>query len=233
MAEIVAASDRSLLVVFGNTISAEHHTRVMDLLHRLQRRPLPGVTSLSPAYASLLLRFDPLRVTGHSLELRLRGLLRETEHESSLAPAEAAPMEIPVCYEAPYAPDLPGLAAEAGLTEDKVVALHSAPVYLVYFLGFAPGFGYMGEVDARIALPRFASPRAMVAAGSVGIAGRQTGIYPLAIPGGWRLIGRCPLQLVEAVPGNGIRTLLEPGRRVKFKPISRTEFENQVEPCFV
>jgi len=139
-------------------------------------------------------------------------------------------MEIPVCYEEKCAPDLAEVARESGVSEVEVIRLHGEPTYRVYFLGFAPGFAYLGDVDERIAAPRRATPRATVAAGAVGIAGRQTGIYPRRMPGGWRLIGQCPLPLLETTPDGGIRTLLEPGDTVTFVPISWAQFESLVKP---
>ena len=131
-------------------------------------------------------------------------------------------MEVPVCYDAEFGPDLAQLADAAGLTTGQVVRLHSETTYTVYFLGFVPGFAYLGEVPETIAAARLAVPRRRVERGSVGIAGRQTGVYPCAVPGGWRLIGRTPLSMFR--PDRDPMSLLLPGDEVRFRPISGEEF---------
>ena len=139
------------------------------------------------------------------------------------ADAPARTVEIPVCYEPAFAPDLEEVARRTGLEPARVAALHAAAPHRVLMIGFAPGHPYIGGLDARLAVPRRASPRLRVEAGSVAIANAQTSIYPFAIPGGWNVIGRTPLALFD--PAREPATLLEPGDAVAFKPISRTEFE--------
>lgn len=225
MADIVPASDRSLLVVFGNTLSPRHHSRVVALCRALEQDPLTGVTSFSPAYASLLVRYDPLRVTPQRLELRLRDMLKHNAEQASEIARHPRQVELPVCYCAEFAPDLAELAKQRGLTTEEVVEIHTSITYHAYFLGFAPGFAYLGEVDKRIATPRHAAPRPQVPAGAVGIAGKQTGIYPRSMPGGWQLIGRCPLEMVEATEDGGVQTLILPGDAVRFRAITREQFD--------
>jgi inhibitor of KinA len=130
---------------------------------------------------------------------------------------------IPVCYDVEFGPDLPDVAHRAGLSTEEVIRLHSSPTYLVYFLGFSPGFVYLGGLPDSLHTPRLATPRPTIAGGSVGIAGSQTGIYPVDSPGGWKLIGRTPLRMFdpEATPP----TRLQPGDRMKFAPIDREEFQ--------
>jgi inhibitor of KinA len=144
----------------------------------------------------------------------------------ALAPgavAEAETIEIPVCYGGAFGPDLAVVAAQARLSLEEVIARHAAPNYLVHMIGFAPGFPYLGGLDARLATPRKAAPRPLVPAGSVGIAGGQTGIYSLPTPGGWQLIGRTPLRLFD--PARSQPSLLRAGLRLRFVPISKAEFQ--------
>ena len=220
MQEMVAASDSSLLVVFGEQISLELHQRVMALFTALQRARDPRIRNLHPAYVSLLIDFDPLRLSHQELRGRVEELL------TGLPATEAEPREvitIPVCYDPEFAPDLAEVAAHAGITGEEVARLHSAATYRVYFLGFAPGFTYLGGLPEALHIPRLASPRRSVAAGSVGIAGSQTGIYPLPSPGGWRLIGRTPWRMFD--PGAVPPTRLQPGDQVRFTGIERAAFE--------
>ncbi len=226
--EIIPASDRSLLVLFGEKLSLDHHARVLALWRSATDSQLPGVTSVSPAYASLLVRFDPLRVTMQRLEERLRELVRVSASASPALPSQQ--VELPVCYHPQVAPDLLDLAAECGLSPEEVATVHTGKEYLVYFLGFAPGFAYMGDVDSRIARPRHSAPRTRVPQGAVGIAGRQTGIYPRSMPGGWRLIGCCPLPLVTPDADPRHQTLLQTGDIVRFRSILLDEFQELSQP---
>jgi inhibitor of KinA len=199
------ASDRSLLVRFGAEISPSVHRQVRAFLRAFRA---PGVTNLHPAYASVLISFDPLRTTHAELEQAVH---------AAAAPAPETParlIEIPVCYGGEFGPDLDDVAAHNHLTPSQVIDLHSSAEYLVYFLGFSPGFPYLGGMPEQLATPRLPSPRKHVPAGSVAIGGPQTGIYPLASPGGWRIIGRTDLELFD--PDRRPPTLLETGDRVRF-----------------
>jgi inhibitor of KinA len=211
------ASDRSLLVEFGNEITDETHASVARLLRLLEQEPIPWVQNLHPAYCSLLLTFDARHCTHQELTVAVTDCLKRLE--KAVLPA-ARLVEIPVHYGHTMAPDLDEVGAGGGRAAEEVVKLHSGTEYKVYFLGFVPGFAYMGEVPEILATPRLATPRRAVPAGSVGIAGRQTGIYPLPTPGGWRLIGRTPLAMFQ--PGSG--SLLRTGDRVRFFAISAEEF---------
>lgn len=223
MAEILAASDRSVLVRFGAEMSPEYHRAVCGLMRAFERKPVAGVTSISPGFASVLFRYDPRLLSPRDAEHAVELLL---DHEDSAALGGRA-VEVPVCYGGEYGPDLDELAQWAGLSPDAVVELHCAEEYHVYFLGFAPGFAYLGEVDPRIAMPRRAKPRPRVPRGSVGIAARQTAVYPSATPGGWNLIGRCPLALFSTAPE--CKTLLQTGDTVRFRPIDGAEFARIAE----
>lgn len=212
----LAASDDALLVRFGTEISVAHHRRVRSLTAALERAALPAVRNLHPAYASLLIRFDPLRSDHAAIEAAVRGLLDALE-----APAAPRAIEIPVCYGGEFGPDLAAVAEHCRLEPQEVIARHSAPEYLVYFLGFSPGFPYLGGMDAALATPRLPAPRTRVPAGSVAIGGAQTGVYPVATPGGWRLIGRTPLRLFDSERPEP--ALVRMGDQVRFVPIDAAE----------
>lgn len=218
-AQFQCASDRTLLISFGERIERGAHLRVRGLLASLQREPIAAVLNLHPAYCSLLVRFDPCRASHAELQEEIRRRFAGLD----AGPAAAArQVEVPVCYGGEFGPDLEELALLAGLTEQEVVRLHSQTTYTAYFLGFVPGFAYLGAVPEQIAAARLAAPRRRVESGSVGIAGRQTGIYPCAVPGGWRLIGRTPLSLFR--PDRDPMSLLLPGDEVRFRPICADEY---------
>src|SRR5215472_3598501 len=210
--QILPASDSSLLVSFGDAISMEAHQHVVRLTSALGKRPA-GIRNLHPAFASILIDFDPRRWTHEEVDKLVR--------ERMAAPYEATSggrlIEIPVRYGGVDGPDLEQVARHTGLTTRRVVELHAAAEYLVYFVGFAPGFPYLGGMPAELATPRLAAPRKWVPAGSVAIGGMQSGIYPLESPGGWRLIGRTPLRLFDPAADPPAR--LRMGDQVRFVPV--------------
>jgi len=214
-----AASDRSLLVYFGDAISLDAHERVRRLLLSLESRLVAGIRNLHPAYCSLLIDFDALRLSHGELEATLREYLERLDAVPLLSPRE---LEIPTCYGREFGPDLDDVAALHGMKANQVIELHASVSYLVYFLGFVPGFAYLGGLPEALATPRLAAPRRSVPAGSVGIAGDQTGVYPFATPGGWRLIGRTPIAMFRADRDN--MSFLSIGDRVRFTPISAARF---------
>jgi KipI family sensor histidine kinase inhibitor len=181
------------------------------------------VSEVVPAYASLLVIFDPLRVPREGLERELAALAEEVAAVRASPPRRV--VRIPVCYGGELGPDLDEVARVAGLLPAEVVARHAAPVYRVYLLGFTPGFPYLGGMDRRIACPRLPSPRLRVAPGSVAIAGEQTGIYPVESPGGWRVVGRTPLRLFDPAPGAKHPFLLAAGDGLQFVPVDREAYE--------
>jgi KipI family sensor histidine kinase inhibitor len=213
------ASDHSLLVSFGEEISQAAHGQVRRLLHLLQAEPPAGVLNLHPAYASLLVSYDPLRADREELQ---REIERRLAGAGEAGLSEPRVVEIPVCYGAELGPDLGDAAAVCQLHPAEMIREHAAGDYLVYFLGFSPGFPYLGGMSPRIAAPRRATPRKRVPAGSVAIGGSQTGVYPTASPGGWQLIGRTPLGLFDA--GRTPPALLALGDRVRFVAIGEDEF---------
>jgi inhibitor of KinA len=213
------SSDCSLLVYLGREISLDTHRRVLKLVRLMEAEPSPGLRNLHPSYCSLLVVFDPVR-TDHA-EVRAHvGRLAERFDEVML-PAPRT-VEIPVCYGGEYGPDLEDVAAMHGLTPERVIELHSSAEYVVYFIGFVPGYPYLGGLPDVLATPRLAQPRRLVPAGSVGIAGNQAGIYSLATPGGWRLLGRTPRVLFD--PARVPMSLLEIGDIVRFRAITKEQF---------
>jgi KipI family sensor histidine kinase inhibitor len=212
------ASDQSLLVYFGEHITVEGHQHVMQLLRLLESEPIGSIRNLHPAYCSLLIKFDALKLGHDDLEAILRLYLERLE---GLCLPEPRQIEIPVCYGGEHGPDLNEVAAMHGMTPARVIELHASATYEVYFLGFVPGFAYLGELPAALATPRLTTPRRTVPPGSVGIAGSQTGVYPFATPGGWRLLGRTPLQMfLPDRGGTSPKSLLSIGDRVRFQPVS-------------
>jgi len=203
--------DSALLISFGELIDEDINDRVHALAGEIERTNFEWLIEVVPAYSSLAVIYDPLLID-------FKGV-RETVERIEVASErfEGKLVEVPVVYGGQYGPDIEFVAEYNGLSVDDVIEIHSRPVYRVYFLGFLPGFAYLGGMDERIATPRLEKPRLKVPAGSVGIAGRQTGVYPLESPGGWRLVGRTPLRLFN--PSNEPPTLLQPGDRVKFVPI--------------
>ncbi|MFN7994509.1 MAG: 5-oxoprolinase subunit PxpB [Bryobacteraceae bacterium] len=211
---IEIAGDRSLLVIFGEAISPDSHRQVLRMTRCFSE--IPAVTNVHPAYASVLVDFDPLRTTHDEIEERARYFLT---HADAAPLPEPRRIEIPVHYGGDDGPDLDEVARLAGRTPEEVIALHSGADYLVYFLGFSPGFPYLGGMPEEIAVPRLDTPRRRVPAGSVAIGGHQTGVYPLASPGGWRIIGRTPLHLFQ--PDANPPVLLQMGDHVTFVPMSK------------
>ncbi len=218
-AEIRFASDHSLLIKLGCEISRERQRGVAQLCAIIGASNIGPVLNLHPAYSSLLITFDPRKMSPHSLQQTARQWLEKMKSAAVPAPQR---IEIPVCYGAAYGPDLLDVAAHTGLSEDDVVHVHSSVDYFVYFLGFSPGFAYLGELPMQLSVPRLPSPRTRVPAGSVAIGGSQTGVYPVASPGGWRIIGRTPLALFQ--PYATPPTLLRMGDLVCFRPITADEY---------
>lgn len=213
------ASDQSLLVYFGERVAREAHEHVRRLVRLFELEPLDGVKNLHPSYCSVLVKFDPLKLRHENLEELLRGYIERME---KVALPEPRDVEIPVCYGGEFGPDLNDVAKLHDLTPERVIELHAAGRYIVYFLGFVPGFAYLGELAPQLVTPRLTSPRKSVPAGSVGIAANHTGVYPVSTPGGWRLLGRTPARMFR--PEREEMSLLSIGDRVHFAPISRAQF---------
>lgn len=213
--------DAALVVEFGDTISLEINRRVVALDNAILKAEIRGVEELVPTYRSLLVRYDPLKISYEQLVFRVKDL--EENLKDSHAKMEGRKVVVPVVYGGEYGPDLGHVAQLHGLTNEQVVRLHSEREYRVYMIGFVAGFPYLGEVADEIATPRLETPRLKVSAGSVGIAEKQTGIYPCEAPGGWQIIGRTPISLFD--PWQQPPTPLNSGDTVKFKPISEAEYK--------
>lgn len=216
------AGEGGLVVELGDAIDPELNARVHRLAREIRARLGDRIVEVVPTYRSLLVRHDPLRVPRRRLEREIGALLAELPSGSAAASA-ARTVRVPTCYGGDLGPDLEAVASHAGLSPGEVVAIHAGATYQVFMLGFTPGFPYLGGMDLRIATPRLETPRQRVEAGSVGIGGPQTGIYPVASPGGWRLVGRTPLRLFDS--GAPSPFLLAPGDKLRFAPIERDEFD--------
>jgi KipI family sensor histidine kinase inhibitor len=224
--QVEALGDRALLLILGQGIDPSVNDQVHKLASLLRQQRLPGVHDLVPAYATVAVHYDPAAWSGEKVpphEALSREILRLWKRAVAAPLPDPRLVEIPVCYGGAFGPDLAEVAALCALSEAEVIARHTAATYRVYMIGFSPGFAYLGGLDSTIAAPRRATPRTMVPAGSVGIAGMQTGIYPLASPGGWQIIGRTPEPLF--LPTQERPCLLNPGDRLRFVPIDAMAFQ--------
>lgn len=212
------AGDAALVVEFGDTIDLEINRRVHALARALAEDPSPGLGEAVPSYRSLLVHYDPLQLAHAEVESFVTQALQRCEDAQLPEPRL---VEIPTVYGGERGPDIGFVAEYNGLTVADVVRLHSEVTYTVYMLGFTPGFPYLGGLPDALATPRLETPRQRVPAGSVGIAGSQTGVYPLATPGGWRLIGWTPAKLFD--PARTPPALLHPGDQVRFVPTEEDE----------
>jgi inhibitor of KinA len=218
--------DSALLITLGDHISPRVHSAVRKAARRIAAARIPGVTDIVPAFASVAVHYDPAcaaldgRDTPYEWTRdRVASALAGTDDAADVA---GRLVDIPVCYGGAHGPDLEELAAAHSMTADEVIRLHAEPEYMVYMLGFLPGFPYLGGLAPELATPRRAVPRTHVPSGSVGIGGEQTGIYPLESPGGWHLIGRTPLRLFT--PEQDPPTFVAIGDRIRFRRITEAEF---------
>ena len=211
--------DRALIAVYGDRIDPAVNETVRRAAALIETLRHPAVEAVVPSYCSLAVHYNPDLISPDDLG----GLLRDLAvHTGDTVIPQAAVVEIPVCYGGEFGPDLDAVAAHNRLAPREAVRLHSATVYRIHAIGFSPGFCYLGGLDSRLHMPRLATPRLQVPAGSVGIAGGQTGIYPLASPGGWRLIGRTPLSLFD--PERKPPLVYRTGDGIRFRPIPTATF---------
>lgn len=219
-ARYLPAGDKGLVVEFGNAISPEINNKVRSFALALEETDMAGLVEFIPTYRSLLLIYDPLVWKPGHLTARLREL------ESGLGTMKLPEPDIyylPVVYGGEFGPDLAFVCRHTGLSEEEVIRTHTGVKYLTYMLGFTPGFPYLGGMDGRLAAPRLDNPRLNIPAGSVGIAGSQTGIYPVDSPGGWRIIGRTPVRLFQ--PGGKKPVLLSAGNYIRFFSVTPEEYQ--------
>ena len=226
--KIFPLGDSAITIDYGNVVDELVNKKIIALFELFAKAPVPGMIEAVPAYSSITIFYDPVAIKktipGNQTVFEwIAGQIEQRLKEDLLIP-DTTPrvIKIPVCYEAEFGLDIQELAFQKNLSPSEVVEFHIAKTYRVYMLGFLPGFAYMGEVDEKIAMPRKPQPRQHVEAGSVGIAGKQTGIYPLQSPGGWQLIGRTPIKLFNK--NDDPTTLFRAGDMVVFVPISKEEF---------
>lgn len=234
--KIFPLGDNALTIDFGNEISVELSERVLKLAQIFEGNSFAGFIEAVPAYSSLTVFYDVLKVRKHFREFQtafeaVENFTREVLKNSfEFQEAQTRLVEIPVCFEAEFGVDLEFVGSENNLSTEQVIEIFLNKTYRVFMLGFLPGFSYMGEVDEKIATPRKLTPRLKVATGSVGIAGKQTGIYSLESPGGWQIIGRTPIELFT--PNAETPTFLQAGDTVKFYAVDKENFVNLLNTKF-
>ena len=212
--------DSAIQIEFGQEITPAINAQITAFVELIKNQKIEGIIDMIPAFCTLLINYDPRIIVYKELLTRLQELAKldiQIQNLSSKA------FEIPVIYGGEYGPDLENVAKLAGLLEEEVIAIHSRPDYLIYMLGFMPGFPYLGGLDARIHTPRLDNPRLKIPSGSVGIGGEQTGIYPLESPGGWQLLGRTPVKIYE--PSREVPILFNAGDYIRFVPITEEEYQ--------
>ena len=219
---ILSAGEQGLVIEFGDKVDPAVNRKVHDLSKLLQQQQNLGIREVVPTYRSLLVYFDPLVVSRRELTDQITKFLAAGGADGS-ANTETRLVTIPVCYGGEYGPDLAFVAQHNGLSEAEVIQIHTSTPYLVYMLGFTPGFPYLGGMSDKIATPRLKQPRTAIPAGSVGIAGNQTGFYPVQSPGGWQLIGQTPVKGFD--PRLEQPFLLCAGDYVQFQAITATEYD--------
>lgn len=217
--KILTAGDASLLVEFGKEINPDINRKIAATVQLMREQHIEGVVDVIPSFCALLINYDPRVIGYEEIKGRIKDLLKV---EIKAGDERKKIFEIPVCYGGEFGPDIATIAEHAGLTEQEVIDIHSSRDYLIYMLGFLPGFCYLGGLDERIFTPRLASPRLKIEAGSVGIGGSQTGIYPLDSPGGWQLMGKTPVKTYD--PDREVPILVEAGDYIRFVPIDEEEF---------
>ena len=233
-AVISPLGDSALVITFGDSIQYDIHKQIKTCKDSIELNPFPGFIECVPAFTNLTIFYNPLEVVAavkkkekkefvSPFEVVSSFLQSKLENEQAEKELDHRTVSIPVCYGGEYGPDLEYVARHHNLTPEEVISIHSEGEYLAYMIGFAPGFPFLGGLSEKIATPRRPSPRTSIPAGSVGIAGMQTGVYPISTPGGWQLIGQTPIKLF--LPEQNPPSLLQAGDIVKFEPISKEEYQ--------
>lgn len=219
----LVSGDCGLCVEFGNEISPDINKKIRAFKIAVEKSDIEGIVETIPTYRSLLVQYRPEKIRFKELKERFEGLMGSLDNIEIPPPTV---IEIPVLYGGEMGPDLETVAEHSHKTPEEVIRIHTSEEYLIYMLGFIAGFPYLGGMSREIATPRLKSPRVKIEGGSVGIAGEQTGIYPVASPGGWQLIGRTPLKLYDAEREKPV--LLESGQYIRFRAVTEAEYE-QIE----
>ena len=217
---ISPVGDCAISIDFGQVIDPKINRHIRQTIERIQELRLDGITELVPTYCALLIQYDAMLYSYSDICNLMEPLLEPSATDD--ANERVTVIEIPTVYGGEFGPDLGFVASHNNLSEDEVVSIHSGTDYLVYMLGFIPGFTYLGGMDPRIATPRLSSPRTLIPAGSVGIAGEQTGTYPSDSPGGWQIIGRTPVTMYDMSKEQA--ALLSAGDYVRYVPIDEAEY---------
>lgn len=220
MFEVSTVGDRGLRIQFGETISPDTNQQIRTFCMLLEKERIAGVVEWLPTYTAISIFYDPYVISCDGLKQRVLGMEDKIDH-TDLPAAEV--IHIPVCYGGGMGPDLLTVAEQNGLDERDVISIHLNRDYLIYMIGFTPGFPYLGGMSDEIATPRLSEPRPAITPGSVGIADQQTGIYSMETPGGWQIIGRTPLKLYNPTSASPI--LLQAGNYIRFFPVSMEEYK--------
>ncbi|RVU55591.1 5-oxoprolinase subunit PxpB [Anaerosphaera multitolerans] len=215
----LVAGDSAIIMEFGNEISEEINARIRSTIDKIDAAKIDGIVELVPTYRSITINYNPIKIKYDELIKKLKTF---EEFDSDATEGKVKIIEIPTIYGGEYGPDIEFVAENAGLSQEEVIKIHTGTDYLVYMLGFAPGFTYLGGMDERIATPRLKTPRLKIPGGSVGIAGAQTGMYPSESPGGWQLIGRTPLKLYDEK--NDPPVFINAGDYIRYVQIDEKEF---------
>lgn len=214
------SGDSSLIIEVGNEISENINKKIRDLVYCINKAKIKGIVELIPTYSTILISYDPIKISFNGLVEKLKEVEKNMKE---IKLPEALVIHIPTLYGGEYGKDIQYVSKHNNITTKEVIKIHSEAKYLVYMLGFTPGFPYLGGMSEKISTPRLKTPREKIPAGSVGIAGSQTGIYPIDSPGGWRLIGRTPIKLFNLDREKEV--LLKAGDYLKFYPIDEEEYK--------
>jgi len=216
------SGDSALVIEFGNEISVDINKKIRKMMDDIKKENIDGIVELVPTYCSLLINYDVLKIDYNTLVEKLKTFLNNNLETAE--GEEVTLIEIPTLYNDEVGPDLSYVAEHNKLSKEEVIKIHTGTDYLVYMLGFMPGFTYLGGMSEKIATPRLESPRLQIYPGSVGIAGKQTGMYPSMSPGGWRIIGRTPLKLYN--PDSDTPVYISSGDYVRYVSISEEEYND-------
>ncbi len=217
----LSLGDSALTVEFSKSISEETNKKVKKLVKAIEKLNIEGVIEIVPAYSSLAIYFNPIKLSISKLKKHIKRALSKKEESVS---DKKRVFLIPVCYDGDCAPDMEDVCSLTGLSKNEVIKIHTSKDYLIYMLGFLPGFTYLGGLDERLYCNRLETPRTEIFEGAVGIGGKQTGIYPVKSPGGWRLIGRTPVKVYDSNRKEPV--LYRAGDYVRFFAISLDEYKS-------